>query len=288
MKTLRLSKKEAKTILENHAIKDLLKNKIFYSLNEFIKEYDICDFNLAIQSALFVKEKLNSLSFPSRHSFRIYMTREGEIKEIFANNLGFMLVLCEIAKNIKDKEKSEFCTNLAQYIKIETQLFYPEKRALARLEYTDITKEFRHEVKQFLDNYGYYSISSDISLLYNEILQGYYHLSKEDLNMTKTGSYTVSYLDHITAKELKDLTEIHKKVIVALQDSIGEAMRVARSESEERRVRFYTNFAGCYPDEYRSHTLKPAKMVKEFDKILKSYNLDAISINEYNLSNEKI
>ena len=285
MKTLRIKPDDAKRIIEEHAITDLLKNKTFYSLTDFVKEYEICDDELVMKSAIKVREKLNSLSFPARYSFQIHITKDGKVKNIYANSLGLMLTLCEISKNIKDNLKAKFCTNLAQYIKMSTKIFYPEQRCLLRLEYTETTKNFRNKLNYILKNrYGYGSISSEISLFYNEMIQGYYHKNKENINEIKSGNYSNIYLDYISCRELKDLIEIHKAAINALDTSVGDAKIATRRKAEERRLNFYTHFAGQYPEEYRAHKLKPAKMLKEFDKVLKEYKLDSESVNEFNLT----
>ena len=273
-----------KDIIESSSYQDISKNKTFYSLKEFVKENNICSFNLAINAAQQVKQDLNLISYPSGLTIQYVKDTQNGIKEIFLNADGLMLVMAKLSKS-NDVKNKDLCYDIAKYLRNEKKSYYPDTRALCRLEYTDVTKELRSKIKKYLESYNKYELSEQIALIYHTILKNYYFLTgsnvKDDLNKLKTDSYNKSYLDYITARELKDLTEIQKKAIYCLEHSDNDILTVVSHEAQKRRVNFLLNYAGKYPEQYQSHTNKPAKMLSDFTKLLKDYDLDLTSLNDY-------
>lgn len=284
---MKLTEQEIANIVNIYCFKDPITKKEFFELKDFVKSNKFCSFDLAKNCALIVKQKLINISYPSGATIQLQKNKNGEILDIYLDKVGLMFTLKEISKNIKNKVTKTNLDNLANYLKLCEKNFYPVQRCLCRLEYTEITKELRSRIKQYLYHETKEELSQQIALIYHSILSHYYNIKGEDvkseLNKLKTGKYKVSYLDYITAKELKDLTEIQKKVIYALEYTEDDIMQVIINEAYKRRMNFFTNYAHVYPENYTAHFNKPAKLMKDFDKLLEEYNLDIISLRNNNI-----
>ena len=279
---MELSKQKIKQILDSSSYTNLINNKTFYSLKDFVKENNICDFNYLIQTVNNVKQKLANFSHPQSLTFQVIKTSNNSVKEIYCSSVGLMFVLAEISKNVKNNNTKNFCYIVAKYIASEKESYYPDIRALCRIEYTEVTKEFRSKIKKYLESYNKYELSEQIALIYHTILKNYYYIQGNDvkdyLNKLKTNSYNKSYLDFISARELKDLTQIQKMAIKCLENSNKDILQVITNEAQKRRYNFYTKYSQKFPENYAPHTLTPAKMLKEFTNLLIYYKLDAESL----------
>lgn len=284
---MKLTENEIANIVNIYCYKDPITKKESFELKDFVKSNKFCSFDLAKKCASIVKQKLINISYPSGATIQLQKTKNGEILDVYLDKVGLMLTLKEISKNVKNNVTKTNLDNLAKYLKICVKNFYPVQRCLCRLEYTEITKELRSRIKLYLYRENESDLGKQLALIYHSILSNYYQIKGEDvkseLNKLKTGKYNVSYLDYITARELKDLTEIQKKVIYALEYTDNDIMQVIINEAHKRRMNFFTNYAHSYPEKYPAHFNTPAKLMKDFDKLLEEYNLDIESLRNNNI-----
>ena len=273
--------------LDSISYRNIRRNKHFYSLKDLLTDTKILGFNSdeMFKCLETVKEKMSKISISSKFGFH-YIYKDDKVQEIYLNEDCLMFVLCEMAKNIKEENKKDVAITFAKYLRKSKYLFLPEIRLLERNNYTETTKDFRSELKRFFNINDPYILSSNISLVYHTILSQYYNVSNiEELNYIKNGSKTKNYLDYISAKELKDLTDIQKAIISKINFKNINIFEVARIEARNKRIIFHSNYSGCFPDEYRAHHNKPLKMYKDFYKLLQEYHLDAKSLNLNEIDN---
>lgn len=280
---MKLTEQEIADKINLYRYKNPVTKKEYFNFKDFILDNKFCSFDLAKNCASIVKQKLINISYPTGSIIQLQKNKQGEILNVYLDKVGLMLTLKEISDNVDNKTIKTNLNNIARYVRSTKKTFYPVQRCLCRLEYTEITKELRNRIKLYLYRENKQDLGKQLALIYHSILSNYYQIKGEDvkseLNKIKTGKYGVSYLDYITARELKDLTEIQKKVIYALEYTDSDIMQVIVNEAHKRRMDFFTNYAHVYPEKYSAHFNTPAKLMKDFDKLLVEYKLDVESLN---------
>jgi len=266
---------EIKAKLKSLCMTDLKTGKSFYSLKDVFKEFNIKHLPVGFIATTTIFKRMDEISYPCRTLYTLKKNAGGIVEDVYLNPVGLMLVLATSAQMLKNTKDKETCLNIANVVKTEQPTFYPERRLLYRNEYKESFKELSSRVKQLVDGDKYRSLSSHLSRLHYTILSDYFYVTElERISYKKTGTYTKNYLDYISLRELKDLSEINKTLIkeIAKNPSV-DLIELASIEATKKRRNFFLNYAGMYPFEYRSHSNTPKQMLKGFDNLLKDLNL---------------
>lgn len=274
-----MNEQEIKNKLLEISYKEKINGKRIYPLSDFLKEFGFEKLESYVDDVCAVKVKLDKISYPTKQMFRIYLTKN-KIEKVDVNAIGLMFVMAQISKTSKNSKEAKKAYEISKAICNAAKVFYPEKRVILRREYVYVTKELRGLVKQRCESELNADLKASLKKLYSTILSDYYYITDTYyLRMKKTGKPNGNYLDFITASELQDLIEIQKQVVHCLKNYPTEnPLYLANRLASEKRLDFCTHHAGCFPFNYAPHTLKPARAYKEFNNLLKEYNLDAKSL----------
>lgn len=274
------SKKELIDKIESVHYIDRHNGKIFYSLKEVFNEFNLTDFENFLVSTNEIYQKLNKLSYPLRTLFQAKKVKDGKLDDVYVNPVGLMFAFAQYSVNAKDEHEKNICYEIAKILKENQTIFYPEKRMLARKAYSDTTKALRHKVKEITLGDRFYSLSTYLNKMYYTILSDYYFITDTDSIMrNKIGDPNAKYLDYITVRELKDLTEIQKTILEDLEKYPSMSIvDLAKDAACKKHVEFIKDYAGISPLKYRAHSNKPSQMLKEFNNLLKELKLDNITL----------
>ncbi len=270
------SEQQIKEKLVDVNYQDKLTGKRIYPFADVLKEFNLGDIQDYIGQICDVKLKLADISYPTKQMFRLYIDKN-QIVKVDMNAIGVMFVMAEIAKTTTDPKKKKMAYEISKAIFGAAKIFYPEERVVLRKQYTFVTKALRSRIKELSGNL---TLKSDLTKLYSTIINDYYKVNDSYyLRMQKTNKTNGNYLDHITVTELQDLIDIQKQVIDYIKDyPTGSPIYFANKLANEKRLSFITRHAGVSPYDYCAHVLTPTKAYNEFNKLLKEYNLDAISL----------
>ena len=272
---MKYSKEQLKEKLKSCYMKDLKTGKVFYSLEMIFKEFNIKHFAVGLVATTQIFKKMDEISYPCRTLYQLQKNASDIVVDVYLNPVGLMLVLASTSQKLKDRENKEVCSEIANLLKDEQNCFYPDRRLLYREEFKENFKLLSSRVKQAVDGDYYRSVSGHLSRLHYTIISEYYGVSDiETITYKKTGAYNKNYLDYISLRELKDLSQIQKTIIQEIERHPNiDFISLARSEAIQKRRDFYLKYAGMYPLEYRSHSNSPKRMIKDFDKLLKELDL---------------
>lgn len=272
---MKYSENEIKNKLTPLCMKDLKTGKYFYSLQDVFKEFNIKHFAIGLIATTKIFKKMEEISYPCGNLYTLHKNAGGVVEDVYLNPTGLMLVLATASQMLKGAN-SEVCFDIASVLKQEQPCFYPERRLLFREEYTESFKELSSRVKDLVKGDKYRSLSSHLSRLHYTILSDYFFVTElERITYKKTGSYSKNFLDYISLRELKDLSEINKTLIKEIEKSSSvDFINIAGIEATTKRRNFFLNYAGKYPFEYRAHSNTPKQMIKAFDNILIELNLE--------------
>lgn len=272
---MNLSKENIIEKLKSINYNELKTGKSFYSLKDVLKEFNIKHLAVGLVATTKIFKRMDEISYPCRTLYTLKKNAGGIVEDVYLNPVGLMLVLAQSSQMLKKEADKELCLFIANVLKEEQPSFYPERRLLFRNEYKESFKELSSKVKQKVNGDTYRSLSSHIAKLHYTILSDYFFVTElERISYKKTGSYSKNYLDYISLRELKDLSEINKTLIKDIEKYPNTSfIELARSEATKKRREFFLNYAGVYPFEYRSHNNTPKQMLKEFDNLLKELNL---------------
>lgn len=273
---MKYSNEQIKKKLISCSIKDLKNGRYFYSLKDVLKEFEIKHFEVGLIAQTQIRKKLESISYPCGAMFQLQKNKGGIVEDVYLSPTGLMFTLATLSQMLTKNDVKDLSFDIACVIKEEQNLFYPERRLFFREEYKSSFKELSSRVKQLVDGDKYRSLSSHLSRLHYTILSDYYFVTEIDsITYKKTGTYSKNYLDYISLRELKDLTEIQKTLIKEISKNPSvDFIELAGIEATKRRRDFFLNYAGKYPFEYKAHNNTPKKMIKEFDDLLIELNLE--------------
>lgn len=271
------SDEEIKEKLKGIGYRELINNKKIYPFSEVLKTFNLGEVKDYVKDVCNAKIKLDKISYPTKQMFRVYL-RGNKVENFDMNVIGLMFTMAEIAKNCNDKQKQQLAFQISKTICNAAKIFYPEQRVILRREYVYVTKKLRGLVKDMCENNA--NLKYNLRKLYSTILGDYYFINDTYyLRLKKTNNPKGNYLDYITVSELQDLIDIQKEVIKSIQKYPSDNhLYLANRLASEKRLNFCTHHAGCFPFEYVPHTFKPARAYTEFNKLLKSYGLDAKSL----------
>lgn len=274
-----MNETEIKQKLLSLSYKERINGKRIYPLSDILKEFGFENIQNYVNDVCAVKVKLDNISYPTKQMFRLYL-KKNKVEQIDVDAIGLMFVMAEISKTSKNPNIKTRAFEISKAICDAAKIFYPEKRVILRREYVYVTKELRGLVKQRCETENNAELKASLKKLYSTILSDYYFINDTYyLRMKKTGNPKGNYLDYITASELQDLIDIQKEVIDCIKNYPNDnPLYLANRLSSEKRLSFCTHHAGCFPFDYKPHTFKPARAYKEFNKLLKEYNLDAKSL----------
>jgi len=272
---MKYSNEQINEKLKSICMQDMRTKKPFYSLKDVFKEFGLKNFEVGIIATTSIFKKMDDLSYPCKNNRQLKTTAAGIVEDVYLSPLGLMLVLATASQMLKDKNNQEVCMDIALLLKQDLTMFYPDRRFFYREEFKENFKLLSSRVKQIVDGDNYRSVSGHLSRLHYTIISEYYGVS--DLNTItyeKTGTFNKNYLDYISLRELKDLSEIQRNIIKEIEKNPGvDFISLARYEATEKRRNFFFNYAGKYPLEYRAHSNTPKKMILQYDKLLKELNL---------------
>lgn len=273
-----MNEKEIITSLQSIMFQSKLNNKKFFTFAGLFKLLNIKIEERRKMYSYFQEamKELHSISYNNKFLYQESRNENNELTDVYMSTEALMFTLAKYSMAIRKSEpqKSKLMHQMAFVLRKYQKRAYCESRLEQRQKYKEITKNLRSFIKQEANRNYSSPLQYRLSNMYGAILLGYYgEKNPERLNLKKSNKSTLSYLDHISAKELSDLVEIQKLLLEKLHKNPNADFKDWAYEYARGKKLEFCKIYSKIPYEYPSHDLKPERMCKEFYKMCEKYGL---------------
>lgn len=259
-------------------VKTTANGKHYFSLKEISEDLQF-NFNNALASTATVLELFKATGFYIKNSMSFVYNEYHELEDVLLSKEALMFVSADIAKTGMNNAMD--WKYIADELYVSTDKFYAEKRYLARKNYSTQCEQLNN-VLSSLSYIRAKGIGKCLQEIYTIIISNYFKVTtKKELYAKKHLTEGQNYLDYISQVELNHLSWIIKNLTVftlnnPYYDDILDAAKNYANQASEGFIKVF----GYAPSLRPIHFDKPKSMLKNFDKLLKHYNLQSETSDE--------